>query len=109
MAYRKEYVTIKRAAREIWHTALLSNRYLRDLSEEDLSVLQSKGSLQIFVNSERDDLMIADAKTLSSLPKHIAKPGKEPDINDFENGYYFRAEQWKAEGGGVIVVLYYHH
>lgn len=108
-----ERFTIYRAGRMILSSRVVSNRLIRPLSEAEVASLAAESDVRFFVNSERDDLHEVASEAIASfwqdtLRDHIAD-GDDSSLNEFENGYKFRAELWKGHGGQKIVVFFYHH
>jgi len=111
MTYKREFIKLNRKARESWYSKLVSNRFVKEISEAEWDDLRAEhgDELEVYLHAERDDLTPADSKILADATRHIVEPGSDQNFEDFEHGYCFFADLWKGEGGKPIVVLHYQH
>lgn len=110
----EEQFYLNTKSHEIWSRTVWCRRYVRDLGPAEVESIILNDNPEILINAEADKLSrIPDANVQafweSDLKGHVAKYEDDFDLEDFENGYCYAVQLWKARGGKNVLVLRYHH
>ncbi len=101
-------------SREIWSRTVWCRCYVEDLDHAEVESVILNDNPEIFINAEADRLSrVPDDNVLSfwesDLKGHVAEYDDGVDLCDFENGYCYAVQLWKAKGGKKVLVLRYYH
>lgn len=113
--YKKEEYYIDNKSNEIWFKALLSNQYIKDLSEEDVKdIVFTDEKVLVFICSERDRLCLIEIEDIknnweNNYMGHIALADDLKRGYEFEKGYCYYASLWKMKFGCRIIIMRYDH
>ena len=109
-----EQFYINRKALEIYSQTIWSRKFIKYLTEIEVEEIILREKPEVFINSERDLLEQVSLDEVNSIWKeklqnHIVNDPEDFNQSDYENGYCYVSQLWKAKGGKKILVFFYHH
>ena len=112
--YESEEYFINSKSHEIIFRGVLSNRFVKELNEEEVEQLLFDEEVTVFIQAANDRLQPLEQSKIKErweehYKDHITTADEERYLDDFENGYYYYAQLWKMKLGKKMILLAYHH
>ena len=110
--FEPEY-RVDRKGRKVTATSLVTKRLIGSIDESAFTALLADDRLVIFENHYGDDLKRIspdDYRTqMSDKWRDHITDSDDFDLDDFTDGYCYRAQHWKGYDGVPVVILFCHH